>query len=146
MPYKEREDQNLGGFQIRERTIQENFDFTMEDITTRYSDFLQRTENHSDSVSSEDHDHSPEGQPQEVQTPSYEGSEFSNADGTQKGDKSLDEWLNGIIEKKEIVKSQEEVIHDNISKQFNDSNYWKDAVMPDQHSKMLDDLLSEVNI
>lgn len=119
----------------------------MEEITSRYSDFLQRPENISDSVSSEDNEASPGGQQQEeAGEKSYQGSQFSSEDGRPKDGTSLDEWLNGIIEKKEIIKHQEELVHDNISKEFNDSNYWKNAVMPDRHSKMLDDLLSEVNI
>ena len=119
----------------------------MEEITSRYSDFLQRAENNSDSVSSEEHDNMFGPKPQEeVTEPSYQGSEFNTPDSRPKNDNSLDEWLNGIIEKKEIIKQQEEMIHDNISKDFNDSNYWKNAVMSDEHSKKLDDLLHEINI
>lgn len=175
MNLKETEDQNLGGFQIRHRSMQDSFDFSMEEITARYSEFLQRQEEKSDSVSSEDQEHfsnQKDGQKEpesnifqddteekevvHAYTQSTTTNKHSDTVGsiqakdravkTGKGDSSIDEWLNGIIEKNEIVKHQEEIIHDNISRQFNDSNYWRNAVMDETHSKKLDDLLSEVNL
>lgn len=144
----------------------------MEEITARYSEFLQRQDEKSESVSSEDQEHH-SNQKEDSREPDS-GIQQGNSEGRQdnitftmtadaeksgnsqdktgqdgkpgKSDNSLDEWPNDIIEKNEVVKHQEAAIHDNISRQFNDSNYWKNAVMDEKHSKKLDDLISEVNI
>lgn len=143
----------------------------MEEITARYSEFLQRQDEKSESVSSEDQEHysnqkEDSREPDGIQQGNSEGrhdtitftmtadaeksgnsQDKTGQDGKPgKADSSLDQWRNGIIEKSEVVKHQEDVIHDNISRQFNDSNYWKNAVMDEKHSKKLDDLISEVNI
>jgi len=123
----------LGGVQIRERTAQDNFDFTVEEISARYSDFLHGSSNNS-MVTEDQSAEEPAGQ-----TTTHE----PESENHTTPDRNIDEWLDSVV--REVPSNADPNIHDNISREFNDSNYWKDAVVP-THKKDLDELLKEVDL
>ena len=47
--YKMKDELTLGGVTIRNRTIQESFDFSIEEIVSKYSDFLKPMDDLSES-------------------------------------------------------------------------------------------------
>lgn len=140
--WRKREDFNLGGVQIREKTAQENFDFSVEEIQARYMDFLAplhpgTSEDETPQIPDPDDIENPRNK-----EPEQNGSGSGGAEKTEGFDEFISKTIQGSREKNGTHANSE--VNDNISAEFNDSNFWKEANLPRQSSD-LDKLLQELN-
>lgn len=131
----------LGGFTIKEKSHLENFDFSIDEIQARYGSFLNTGATGSPNSEDETGD-----VPQKPQKSGEEAQSNTN-DARPDNSQSLDDWMNTLVETEKRDKSggssTRQDIHDNISKDFNDSNFWKESNYID-NPQLLDELLKEL--
>ena len=131
----------LGGFTIKEKAQLENFDFSLEEIQARYTSFLNN--GGAGSTNSEDELVDVPEKPQTT-----EGEKQNNTiDARPDNSPSLDDWMNTLVGTEKTQKtdstSSKLDIHDNISRDFNDSNYWKESNYVD-NPELMDELLNDL--
>lgn len=128
----------LGGFTIKEKTQLENFDFSLEEITARYGDFLN-----TGAIGRENSEDEATDATEKPQT-AGESEQAGNKDARPDNSASLDDWMTNLVgTEKSDSSTYKKDIHDNISKEFNDSNFWKESNYVD-NPDLVDDLLKEL--